>query len=35
MNFITDRIKEKSSQGGLGLIAVGLVKEKKNELHNR
>ena len=25
MTFITDRIKEKSSQGGLGLIAVGLV----------
>ena len=25
MNWITERIKEKSSQGGLGLIAVGLV----------
>ena len=25
MNFITDRLKEKSSQGGLGLIAVGLI----------
>ena len=25
MNFVTERIKEKSSQGGLGLIAVGLV----------
>ena len=25
MNFVTDRLKEKSSQGGLGLIAVGLV----------
>ena len=25
MNFVTDRLKEKSSQGGLGLIAVGLI----------
>jgi len=25
MNFVTERIKEKSSQGGLGLIAVGLI----------
>jgi len=25
MNWITNRLKEKSSQGGLGLIAVGLV----------
>ncbi len=25
MNWITERIKEKSSQGGLGLVAVGLV----------
>jgi hypothetical protein len=25
MDFITERIKEKSSQGGLALIAVGLV----------
>ena len=25
MNFITERIKEKSSQGGIGLVAVGLV----------
>jgi hypothetical protein len=25
MNWITTRLKEKSSQGGLGLVAVGLV----------
>ena len=25
MNWITNRFKEKSSQGGLGLVAVGLV----------
>ena len=25
MNWITDRLKEKSSQGGLGLVAVGLI----------
>ena len=25
MNWITNRLKEKSSQGGLGLVAVGLV----------
>ena len=25
MNFVTDRLKEKSSQGGLGLVAVGLA----------
>ena len=25
MDWITERVKEKSSQGGLGLIAVGLV----------
>ena len=25
MNFITERIKEKSSQGGIGLVAVGLA----------
>jgi len=25
MNWITNRLKEKSSQGGIGLIAVGLI----------
>jgi hypothetical protein len=25
MDFITERIKEKSSQGGIGLVAVGLA----------
>ena len=25
MDFITDRLKEKASHGGLGLVAVGLV----------
>ena len=25
MNFVTDRLKEKSSQGGIGLVAVGLA----------
>jgi len=25
MNWITTRLKEKSSQGGLGLVAVGLI----------
>ena len=25
MDFITDRMKEKASHGGLGLVAVGLV----------
>ena len=25
MNFVTDRLKEKSSQGGVGLVAVGLA----------
>ena len=25
MDWITERVKEKASQGGLGLIAVGLV----------
>ena len=25
MNFITERIKEKSSQGGIGLVVVGLI----------
>ena len=25
MNWITSRLKEKSSQGGLGLVAVGLI----------
>ena len=25
MDWITERVKEKSSQGGLGLIVVGLV----------
>lgn len=25
MNWVTERLKEKSSQGGLGLVAVGLI----------
>jgi hypothetical protein len=25
MDFITDRLKEKASHGGLGLVAVGLI----------
>ena len=25
MNWATERLKEKSSQGGLGLVAVGLI----------
>ena len=25
MDWITERVKEKSSQGGLGLVAVGLA----------
>ena len=25
MDFITDRMKEKASHGGLGLVAVGLI----------